>query len=383
MFSTVATKLAEMSARGGYQYRLNPGVKRSWVRCFGLLPRPWQAWQPGDSERGGVDSVRFNLETLQFVASGFDLVDIPANGTYAYLLCRVSGTLTLTDAASVADGTLHPEGPYSLLRRVTVNMDGRQEMDLDGRYWRAFTEIMFSQAPATVNVGITSLPGGDPHPFSGFIVIPFISGRTINPYDTAFPAKQIIKSEFSLRCDWGTVEDLVAGGTYDTKAFTVAPTLEVMAVMSRRPNPIFKAATRFRQFSQVITATGDQRFEVPEQTVIRAFLIRSDGGLGNFAQAVATAGLIDRLSLESAAGLKNIDRVTDDLIREEHRLFGDLDAFFAGYHYLEQAETGKQTLNLSTRELANPNIIAEFGALAAVGATNLDVALIETFAPRI
>ncbi len=383
MLSTVATKLAELRSRGGYQFRQNPEVKRPWVRCFGLLPRPWQSWQPRDSERGGVDSVRFNLETLNFVASGFDIVDIPANGTYAYLLCRLSGTLTLTDAASVADGTVHPEGPYALLRRVTVNIDGRQELDLDGRYWRTFTEILFSQAPATVNVANTSAPGGTAHAFSGFIVIPFISGRTINPYDTAFPAKQIVKSEFTLRCDWGTVEDLVAGGTYDTKALTTAPTLEVMAVMSRRPNPIFKAATRFRQFSQVITAIGDARFEVPEQTVIRAFLIRTDGGLGNFTQGVATAALLDRLSLESAAGLKNIDRVTDDLIREDHRLFGDLVAFQAGYHYLEMAESGKQTLNLSTRELANPNIIAEFGALAAVGTTGLDVALIETFAPRI
>lgn len=360
-----------------HQFALHPKVKRGrsrilgmrdTLRMFGIAAAINAAFgfnNPGrflSPSMGGIEMVRDNLETIEFVSNGSQEIDLPADAVYSHLVLRLSGTLDV--AGGTGAGTIHPEGPYTLLRKVQIIVNGRTELDLDGQFWRALTEIWFSHPPRTTNVA--SLAAAASNPFEGFLIIPFVSPKSVVPWNTAFPANAVIKNGFSLRVEWGNLNSL-ADGEDGALSFSVSPTLEVMRAISREPNRIFQAQTQMLQKGQAISATGNHRVTLPQNVAIRALLLRTEGGSGDFASGVAQSGILTDFTLTSASGLKNYDQITDDLLREESRLFGDLAAAdqFAGYHYVEFAENGKLRLALRTRDLNDPALTLNIGSVAA------------------
>lgn len=317
------------------------------------------------------------LETLEFVANGEDNINIPRRGAKQYLICRLAGRLDVSGGTT--DGTVHPEGPYSLIRQLQVIVDGKALLDLDGRFWRGFNQVMQSREPQTTNVQASV---GN-HTFEGFLIIPFHSERSVKPFETAFPSTALVRSDFRVRVQWGDTTSLVAGGDR-SEVFGIAPTIEVFEKFNLRPNPIFKSVQRFRQMPFPSVAVGENRFALPEATTIRSVMVRADAGSGGHTADVAQDGIIRDITLESSAGVGNFDDVTDAVIREETRHLISWPGAVAlrdGYHHMEFAENGRLGLSLNTSELSDPNLVVDVEALGS-GTTRVWVAFQELVQPR-
>jgi hypothetical protein len=255
------------------------------------------------------------------------------------LVLRLTGSIIWTTAPTAVGAEL----PLALIKAIEIIADGRKTI------FRAAGKDLFRLAQIVngkrAELTPPNLGGASPAAFSATILIDHQALRFIRPVDTYLDPRGFEKLE--LRITWGTLADLVTGGTVVSVAATtqISPTL----VQSSEGEHAIIASKLVTSIQKDVTATNPL-FEIvlPRTGLLASVLFRAER------DAVAVDNIINKITLVSDNNISHVNQiVASDLQRRntvdyQLDLGGGADGQTTGYYYLDLIEDGRLMSALNT-----------------------------------
>jgi hypothetical protein len=316
------------------------------------------------------------IATLTYKDSAVVREQIPISGRIRSLWLRLAGTVTVSGTSSIALMN-RITSPGNLVPSLTLLLD-REVILAQGR-WYDFEDRMriFSKGPVLDPPGITAAA----HTFSTSIHLPFIAPWSRSPGDTVLDMD--MWSRLDLEVLWGNENSLISAGT---KAFSVDPTIEIIAEISKTdpvPWGLYKTAG-FDSSSLGTAANTDLNLKLvtgPRTNYHHVILVAEDN--------VATIGRIPvstllnsiRIEQQGAGELSNVvGPMSGVAMAEEADNMGATPAGVQTGIYpmlFSPRFDGLQTYNLVTRDLDDLRVVIDHAGFSTAGVIRTLTGIVE------
>lgn len=224
--------------------------------------------------------------SIAYVANDFGVDLFGPNGglplaPYEYWVLRLSGTLT---ADALADGTIVPENPRTLIKRVQVivtGLTGDTFIDIPMTDLVVLTEFVGKRpalAPDEDAVTLAEVQAGGAIPFYGEYYLPFALNDMANPYRGFFAANRY--AQVRLRVQWGSETSII---TLSAGSVALSATKVDLWVREYAFDPRFETANDLLLHQRVqvaqpsinATALNDYDIEIPRTAAfLRGILLK-------------------------------------------------------------------------------------------------------------
>lgn len=200
------------------------------------------------------------LKTIDYVSGGDGIFSGSDIGFNKYRAFKFYFTSTFNKSGAASFGTLAAEAPFTILRDVSWYNGKEQVKKLPATFLRQISHPFFRgvdtdyTAPAAANSNQTT-------EFS--LVLDHAMFNTDSPDLTLENLTSDLTSA-QLKVKFGTVEDLIAGGDYATKALASA-TLTLFGLIDNRPAGIY-SSHHYEFIEKQISSNPQTRFVVPINT---------------------------------------------------------------------------------------------------------------------
>jgi hypothetical protein len=304
-----------------------------------------------------------HVDTIPYQANSPQRRELDISGYVRRLWLHLSGTLNVT----VGGGTAITRNPGTLVPNLTLYRNS-EEILKQGRWndWRDRQYMYYGKIATEVQAAA----GVAAYAISSWICLPFETPMARQPQDTVLSLGAQEKLE--LEVQWGDENSLLAAGT---KAWTVNPTIRVLADISRwdlNPVAVFKE-TSFETPSLGAVLNTDLNIELvtgPLRNIQNILLVCEDN------VAVSLRNLEDRINflrLTSTGGGRE-ENVMGQLSGFEQQayvdtLFGTVPGIQTGMYPIpfQGLNSGMASYNLSTAGLSDLRFHIDHAAFTTQG----------------
>jgi hypothetical protein len=296
-------------------------------------------------------TVKSAVTPIAFSSGNVVSQELPRSFLYKSIILRLSGSIN----ATVANTGNAPESPLGLISKIELIADGRKVLfSSAGRDLYRLSHVMRGFEPErfgpnTLAIQTTTL--------AATIVIDNQAIRMQSPVDSYFDPRPYEKIE--LRVTWGTVANVVTGGT----ATVVAGTQIDIIVEQTTEGADLVMFNRLVTFDESLPTAATTNFivTVPRSGLLAGILVRSDTSAG-----VPSDAIINNVSLKSDNNFLHKDRLAWATLQTFNAVdFQAGNAAFAfpaltggvggrmptGYAYVDLTEDGLITSCLNTLDL--------------------------------
>lgn len=320
-------------------------------------------------------TVKSAVTPIAFSSGNTVSVELPRSFLYKAISCRLSGTISMTAAGTGVDAF---EPPLGLISKIELIADGRKVLfSLAGRDAYRMTHFMRGFEPERIFPDSAAIQAGTG--ISAHFILDNQAVRFQSPVDSFFDPRPYEKIE--LRVTWGTIADVIDGGTGTVNAGTQ---LDVIVEQTTEGSDLI-LFNRLLTFDENIIAAASTNFiiNVPRSGLLAGILFRTDTNLG------PADTVISNYSIKSDNNFLHVDRLLANSLKAFNAAEYQLDVWnntgiagtgFAnlvttpqvgkwgksplGYAYLDLTEDGLISSALNTLDLNVLQLILDVNAPA-------------------
>lgn len=295
-------------------------------------------------------TVTATTSVIPFDSGNVRSVELPRSFLFRSVFVRLTGTVNSGGAGAYTNNF---ESPLPLIKRLELVADGRKVL------WTAAGRDLFRIAHFMLGkqfeLNPPALTANTNNPFSASFRIHNNAVRMQFPADSLFDPREYEKIE--LRCTWGTVTDIVTGGTAPAVAAATQLSIQVEETTMGVEHIQFNRVIQFDE--QAVAATSSNfTFNIPRAGLLAGILLRTDAGT----PPAGSDTVINFVTLRSDNSFNHKDRlVWNDLksanVGDFQLDLGQVTAaptlganqqLVTGYGYLDLTEDGLMTSCLNT-----------------------------------
>lgn len=269
------------------------------------------------------------IPVIPFDSGNTRSVELSRSYLIKQLELRLAGTLTHGGAPTPVGS----ESPLALIRAIEIIADGRKTL------FRASGKDLFRLAHITHGKRgeLTAPTGASPQPFAATILIDHQALRFRKPVDSYLDPRGFEKLE--LRVTWGTIADLVTGGT--TPAIAATTQISGTLLQSSEGEKHIIASKLVTQIQKDVVATTPMlEMVIPRTGLLAGILFRTER------DSVAVNDILNRITLVSDNNISHVHQIVAadlqrrNVITYQLDLGGGPDGQVTGYYYLDLTEDG-------------------------------------------
>ena len=292
-------------------------------------------------------TVQSAVTPIPFDSGNVRTMELPRSFLYKTIILRLAGTFTVTGGGSA----IAAEAPLNLIRKIELIADGRKTLfSIDGPSAYRMGHLMRGKEPERQFPSGFGVQG--PTTISATFILDNMAARMVSSVDSYFDPRPYEKVE--LRITWGTIADIIVGGTATVNAGTQVD-IQIEQTTVGADLGLFNRLLTFDE--QTITAVSTaMTINVPRSGLLTGILFRV------YNNSAPSDTALNFISLKSDNNFLHADRLDYATLQRRNVVDFQVDGdppttvtsggkMPVGYCYLDLTEDGLITSALNTLDL--------------------------------